>query len=460
PDDETRRAHSSSGGSARREASARRASRISMAKKQVESLRGQVTRNRLELRELRVELRQRHFRIRQTQAQFWRGLQNQWNDSRMFDKTTLQQLYDDIQRALDELGPEEANYDEKEDDLDVLEYKLGKLEDRFYDADADMAEGKAGFASSSSSSSSRRSQSNTPTQVEDEASLNYRYLSRLGDANIVRERLEDLSVEKSQYVDLERDRAAMGLGLYKPNIEFLDTYEEVYAKNLFDLREIEEDLERLQNESRLTSPATAKSFETIDVPQDSSSFTQEHNASKTQSHRDSLRRKSDGELLTAQQDTLTVRQRVNQWILESLAVSAFERAKYRAMLHNPSLDHHTWWALVLDYWQQDQAAVSPPSSPSRQRGSKSPRSVSAQLQALSHSTDSVSKLNEKDIEVDAVDYPPDMSAPRWDTASKFPSKKPINDHFVFEPPSPRSLHKRNNYFLLDGCEIYSTSASY
>ena len=218
-----------------------------MAKKQIENLRGQVTRNRLELRELRVELRQRHFKIRQTQAQFWRGLQNQWNNSRMFDKTTLQQLYDDIQRALDELGPEEANYDEKEDDLDVLEYKLGKLEDRFYDADADMAESKAGFARASSSISSRRSQSNTPTQIEDEASLNYRYLSRLGDANIVRERLEDLSVEKSQYVDLGRDRAAMGLGLYQPNIEFLDTYEEVYAKNLFDLREIEQDLKRLQN---------------------------------------------------------------------------------------------------------------------------------------------------------------------------------------------------------------------
>lgn len=431
-----------------------------MAKKQVENLRGQVTRSRLELRELRVELKQRQFKIRQTQAQFWRGLQNQWNDSRTFDQTTMQQLYDDIQRDLDELGPEEANYDEKEDDLDVLEYKLGKLEDRFYDADADMAENKAGLASSSSSNSSRRSESNTPIQVEDEASLSYRYLSRLGDANIVRERLEDLSVEKSEYVDLQRHRAAMGLGLYRPNIEFLDTYEEVYAKNLFDLREIEEDLERLQNESRLTPSATAKAFETIDVPQESTSFTQEHNASKTLSHRDTSRRKSDGELLTAPHDTLTARQRVNQWILESLDMSAFERAKYRAMLHNPNLDHRTWWSLVLKYWQQDQAAVSPPLSPSRRHGSKSSRSVSAQLQVLSHSAHSISNLDEKNVELDAVDYPPDMSAFVWDTASKFPLKKSINDPFVYESPSPHSLHQRNDYFSRDGCEIYSTSASY
>lgn len=426
-----------------------------MANQEVKNLRSQVTRCRLELRELRVVLRQRQVKIRQMQAQFWRDLQNQWNDARKFDKNPLQQLYDEIERALDELGPEQANYDEKEDDLDLLEYKLGKLEDRFYTTD------KA-FASFSSSSSSRRSRSTTPTRPEDEASWDYHYLSRVGDAKIVRERLEDLNLERSQYVDLERDRTAMGLDLYKPNVEFLESYDDVYAKIELELREIEEDLSRLRNESRSTPLTGAKPFETTDLPQNSASLPHEHESPKAPSHRDALRRKSDGDLQNVPIDTLTVRQRVNQWILESLTGSALERARHRAMLHNPNLDDDTWKSLVTDYWQPDQAAVSPPLS--RRRGSKSPSSVSAQLKAFSHSTQCVSKLKEENVEVDAVDHQPDMSSPVWGTESQFPSKTPVHEHLIYESssPRPRSPYKTKDYFDRDRdeCEIYSTSPSY
>ncbi|MCJ1265488.1 hypothetical protein MMC22_005368 [Lobaria immixta] len=440
----------SSEGSARREARARRERRISVAKKQVENLRGQVTSSRLELRELRAELRQRHVNVRHMQARFWRGLQNQWNNNRTPDQSTLQQLYEDIQKTLDELGPEESNYDEKEDDLDVLDYKLGKLEDRFYDTDADLAGSRAAFASTSGSSSGR-SRSITPTRPEDETSWNYRYLSRVGDANIVRERLEELSIEKSQYIDLERQRAALDLDPYKPNVEFLDTFEEVYAKNEFDLREIEEDLERLQNELRPTPPAAAKVFvETIDLQQPRSL---EHEAPKTMSHGNTLRRKSDGDLLNVQVDTLTVRQRVNQWIFESLNVSSLERARHRHMLPNPNLDNHTWRSLVLDSWQSDQAALSSPSN--RRRSSKYPRSVSSPIKAFSHSTQRIPKLDEKDIGNDAMDYTLGMGDLMWDTVSKSPWKTSVNGHGMYESTSPRSLVKKNDYPSLDGCEIYS-----
>lgn len=454
PDNDTRPACASSGGSARREARARRERRISMTRKKVENLRGQVTRSRLELRELRVELRPRHVQIRQMQARFWRGLQNQWNDDRTLDKTTLQQLDDDIRRALDELGPKEANYDEKEDDLDLLEYKLGKLEDRLYSTDADRTGSKAGFASSSSSSSSSRSRSTIPTRPEEEASWNYRYLSRVGDANIVRERLEELSFEKSQYVDLERERTAMGLDLYQPNVEFLDTFEEVYAKNEFELREIEQDLQRLQNESRSISPTAVKLFETIDLLQESTSLEHEHEAPQTPRHRDSLRRKSDGDLHNVQVDTSTVRQRVNQWILEVLEVSAFERAKHRAMLHDPNLDNHTWLSLVKAFWQPDQDAVSPPLS--RRRSSKSPRSVSRYSKSFSHSPQCLSNLNEQDIGVDAMDSPRDIST-LWDTERQYPPKRPVHEQCGYQSPSPRSLYPSSDYFVRDGFGIYSTS---
>lgn len=455
PDDDHHPAYTSSGASVRREARTHREARISMAKTEVEDLRSQVTRCRLELRELRVVLRQGQVKICQMQAQFWRGLQNQWNDARTFDKTPLQQLDDEIERALDELGPEQANYDEKEDDLYLLEYNLGKLEDRFYTTD------KAGFASFSSSSSSRRSRSITPTRPEDEASWNYLYLSRVGDAKIVRERLEDLNLEKSQYVDLERHRTAMGLDLYMPNVEFLESYKDDYAKTELELREIEEDLNRLRKEWPSTPLTLAKPFETTDLPQHSASLPHEREGPKP-SHRDTLRRKSDGDLQNVPMDTLTNGQRVNQWILKSLTGSALERARHRAMLHNPNLDDDTWKSLVMDYWQPDQAAVSPPLS--RRRGSKSPSSVSAQLKAFSHGTQCASKLKEENVKADAVDHQRDMSSLVWGTESQLPSKTSAHEHFVYEEESsPRSPYKMKDYFNRDRdrdeCKIYSTSPS-
>ena len=425
-----------------------------MAKKQVQYLRDQVTSRRLELRELRAELRQRHVKIRQMEAQFWRSMQTQWNDNTTLDKSALQLLFDDIQRALDELGPEESNYDEKEDDLDLLEYKLGKIEDRFYHTDEDLAGNTDGFPSASSSSSSRRSQSTDPTRPEDEASWNYRYLSRLGDANIVRERLADLSIEKSHYVDLERDRSAMGLDLYKPNVEFLDTFEDVYASHEFELREIEEDLQRLLKESHSTSPTAREPFGPIDLPQDSISLTHEHEVPKSHSHGDTRRRKSDCDLRKVQVDPLTIRHCINQWILEILEVSAFERARHRAWLDDPNLDERHWWSLVLDYWQSDQAAKSPPSS--RRRGSKSLRSSSVPVKSFSHSTGCISKLHERDVGVGSMDDPPDMNSLPWDTASNSLWKPSVNDNCRYESPSPHSLYQMNDYFD-DQCEIYSTS---
>lgn len=429
-----------------------------MSRKEVENLRGQVTRSRLELRELRVGLRQRQIRIRHMQAQFWRGLQNQRINDSSLDNNTLQQLFDDIQRALDELGPEEANYDEKEDDLDELEYKLGKLEDRFYDTDADLAGSKAGFASSSSSSSPRRSHSTTPTRSVGETSWKYRYLSRVGDANIVRERLEDLCIERSQYVNLEEDRAAVGRDYYPPNVEFLDTFEEVYAEMALELREIEEDLERLQNESPSTPPTAANPFRTIDLVQESTSLTDQHEGREIWCQSHTPRRKSDGDLKNVPEET--TRQRVNQWILESLQGSRIEKATLKAMLRDPNLNEDSWWSLVRDYWQRDQAAVSPPSS--RRRRSKRSRSVSTTLQALSHSAQCVSKLNRTNMENDVVNSSPDISDRLpWETVgSTFPSKASEKDLYIDEPPSPGSVHHRNSYLVRDGCEVISTSARF
>lgn len=298
-------ARTSSGSTNHREAEARRKRKISMAKREVESLRGKVTRSRLELREYRVELGQRRAKLRQMQARFWQELRGYWENDKELDKGALAELYGEIDRTFDESGPEEESYDEKEDDLDLLEFKLNKLENRFYDADAELAEGGSGLASSSSS---LRSRSASPKHIVDETSADYRYLSRVGDANIVRERLLELEAEKSQFLEIEQNHVLMGLDSYQPNVEFLATFEEVRTahldelrgigedlRELKDLQNIEEDLQQLEIESGSTRPSAFKAPETTDTVPRPVGFISGPEAPKAPDHGLIRRHKSDGD---------------------------------------------------------------------------------------------------------------------------------------------------------------------
>ena len=407
----------SSGRTIRREARAHRKRKINMAKREIESLRGKVTRSRLELRECRVELGQRRAKFRQMQAQFWRELRVHWEKDAELDKGALAELYDEMDRTLDESGPEEESYDEKEDDLDLLEYKLSKLENRFYDTDAELSEGGSGFTSSSSSSSIR-SRSAVSNHNADDMSVSRRYLSRVGDANIVRERLLELEAEKSQYLDIEQNRAAMGLDSYQPNIEFLATFEDVKNAHLDELRGIGEDLRELQDlqklesdlnqleiESVSTLPSASHGLQTTDIVSQPDVFRYEIEGPKMPDHSAIRRYKSDGDLPDVSDDAPTLRERINQWMFEILDDSAIERARLRTIF----ADQTAWWTLVEKYWQKDLAATSPPLS--RRGGHPSSSHVSRQCKSLS-------------MEPPPNLVPPDFSEQWWDSPPPGPPMPP------------------------------------
>lgn len=118
----------------------------------------------------------------------------------------LEKLDEGLREALDKLGPMEEDYDEAEDDLHGLEYRLKTQEKKFYSQSVNLSSVEDSTSSIRSSWSERtqhQSLNNTVSDAVEEASPSGRYLSRLGDAMIIRERLQDLIVERNEYFEQE-----------------------------------------------------------------------------------------------------------------------------------------------------------------------------------------------------------------------------------------------------------------
>lgn len=342
---------------------------ISAARERTKELRDKVMNTRLELRELRVELQHSHARIWKMQVRFWQGLEDHWEEEGKSDKALARELHDDIRGALDSIGPRQDLYDETEDSLVLLEYRLEKQESRYYELEVRLrgtfkAESTHSASSSATSQRSRRPGSQL---IDDENSATHRFLSRVGDAKILKERLSELVAERNQYLDIERERVALGLPLYQPNVDFLSTFDDVYAAQIDELRIVEEDLQRLELETNVMHPSIAGhaphgSPHTIDIPL-SVYHNDQYQTSTFSGSPKLLRCQSDGGFGRGSIDIFSIRQRINQWILDNLATSAIERARHKAIIDNPGLDNRAWWSLVEEYWQTDRASQSPGSSP-------------------------------------------------------------------------------------------------
>lgn len=343
--------------------------RVITAWHEVQELRGSVAKSRLELREHRVGLRQGRGRTRELEAQFWKNFQSHCDGNETLDKTILDELYSEVDKARDELGPKEEHYNELEDDLDMMEYKLEKKEARFYRQFPDIPcdeTGKPSFSDSSYGSGQAWSSSSNSEHTDNSSSPSNRYLSKIGDANIIRERLSALEAERSHYLDLERERDAMGHPLYQPNVEFLNSFSDVHASYLEELRQIEDDLSTLRIEAGLEGNAEnsgPSSVACLDFTPKPSSLQNVSHDFESQPASMPATRSRDSDVAQDQTATSSVRQRINRWILDNLIKSRLERARHKAILDNPELDNSAWLCLVRRYWGNDNVAHPHHSSP-------------------------------------------------------------------------------------------------
>ena len=336
----------------------RRDHRRNKLKSQINGLRDEIARLRLEIRELRIEPQQGGVRIWEMMGRFWQELQS-LADIHPKANQSLKELGDQIQRSLDDVGPKQTSYDEKEDDLFVLEYNLRNKETRLYEFESQIERGSAAALSDSSSkSSSQRSRRTTARFIEDESSLTHRYLSRVGDANIVNERLMELHEERAQYLELERDRVGMGVQFSQPHADFLAKFDIMYADHVEQLREINEDIQKLKPgmEFLFSDDVNTRLFAGEYYGSRATPLKAQSDGAEGTVHDKVQRRKSDGDLAYLLLNGWHSRQSVSQWLSESLNISFLDAGRYRAIFDHEDLDDRSWWRLVQDCWRTGRAA--------------------------------------------------------------------------------------------------------
>ena len=339
------------------------AERVRAAWNDLDDLRGSVTRSRLELRERRVELRQERTQALELEAQLWKNLQGHWDGDGAFDQTVLNGLYLEITKARDMTGPKEESYNDLEDDLNLMEYKLEKKETRFYSQSANIHLGENFKPSCDSSygSGPAWSSSSASEQTDNSSSPSNRYLSKIGDARIIRERLSELELERSHYLDLERERDAMGHPLYQPNVDFLNTFPDVHARYLEQLRQIEDDLAAFRIDACLPEHVQTRgssSATNFDGPAKSPSLRNASHYFDPSQVPIPARRSSDSRVSQNRTASSSPRGRINWWILERLTDSPLERVRHKTILNDPEIDDSTWLRLICVYWGKDRAGRS------------------------------------------------------------------------------------------------------
>ncbi|KAI4174587.1 MAG: hypothetical protein LQ343_002160 [Gyalolechia ehrenbergii] len=335
----------------------------------ISRIREQVIMNRLDLRERRVGMRQQHVIVRNLEAQILRHWQM---DVDLVDQDAIHHLHGELCTALEQLGPMEEDYDDKEDGLDTLEFDLEVKEKRFYRHHCRSAsEGSLGSPTTRRTSMSTLSEEmdrHSPDR-QDLLSPQTQFYSRIGDAKIVRERLMELEAQRDHYLEIERDREALNIPLYQENIDFLSNYENEYAEHVEELERIEKDIQGLAIQAGLVSANdlndTAATPDVMGIANISPALRGGSPATEPQNFgcwylpaEEPPRRKSEGDVWEIPNDPRSTRERINLWILERLEHSKLEKARHMAILNDPKLDHKTWLNLVHKYWQMDRAARS------------------------------------------------------------------------------------------------------
>ncbi|KAL8774283.1 MAG: hypothetical protein Q9209_001034 [Squamulea sp. 1 TL-2023] len=353
-------------------------------RKEVSHLREKVIMARLELREKRVGMRQQHCLVRSLETRLLKHWQRY---NVLTEQDVVTHLHGELCAALDKLGPLQEDHDELEDGLDTLEYDLEAKEARFYEQHTQVSPD----GSDGSPSTQRLSTSTLSDELDqDYLSPQYHYYSRIGDAKIARERLMDLEAQRTQYLDIERERDALGIPPYQENTDFLSQYDAEYAEHRKELEKIEMDIESLGIQAGISNAKERINMITFHDPQwdaetntgtpKNSPATDPGEAGRSgPSLEGSPRRRSENDIWNIPNDPRSRRDRINQWILERLKDSKVERARHKAELNNPSLDPDAWWSLVCQFWQLDRAARSSKSSSRHASG----RSSSAQAQERS-----------------------------------------------------------------------------
>ncbi|MCJ1480725.1 hypothetical protein MMC06_000880 [Schaereria dolodes] len=321
--------------------------------KRIKDLRDKLYRYRLRLKEKRNELRDGRLSVSELEGDLVSFLQQVQKHGVVPDNSFLKELYTRLQVARDDVGSLQYEYDQAEDEYEMIEAELDDEEDQPAEivslGKSDSGDGTESFAPKTLP----KSTASSPKSDQPE-SLYQMYQSRVGDANILLERLQQLWWSHDRAIRISQLRNNLGLELDDSLTEPIEAFNSRRPEIEAELADMEADVMRLRElavgAGYQISPPTSPKYPrfVLNLRPDSPESKAE---SPIPTHQ------SDSALPFLQATFAKTRARINKWILQSLETSRFEHARHRAILRamsDESMDDERWARFVLAYWKIDE----------------------------------------------------------------------------------------------------------
>ncbi|KAH0562298.1 hypothetical protein GP486_003005 [Trichoglossum hirsutum] len=363
---------------------------------QIQRLGSQTLQTRVQLAEKRRGLRYHRSALRDSEADFMSALSRAWAMGDIPWSLHLTSLYEKVEQNRNVLGPLEEAYDEFEDQMDQQDYKLRKLEEQYHAAMKELLEhasGSAGIIVRTEDPENSEGGSSDDSETRQLDPLEYSYLSTVGEANIVKERMSNLDITY-EHIQLEADvRKRHNIELSKEFSDFLDTYQLERAKLEEEASALDEAATQLrqkcidngiieQGQQPQQRQQQGQLSEPIYTPATPKASSDEPAGSPQHLAKYGLRygELRYGALIAGFTNT---RDRVNRWLLDVLRSSPIEFSRYRSFQIGPALeDIHLdklFSALFEQCWLNDSAAtgdrLSPINTPTGTQESLAPNSA-------------------------------------------------------------------------------------
>ncbi|KAF8859030.1 hypothetical protein BDZ45DRAFT_371751 [Acephala macrosclerotiorum] len=332
-----------------------------------------------------------------------RGLNLTDSSSRPFPgQKSLMQLMDDCQEARNEYGPLEDDCNRLEDRVSQQEFRLAGLEDHFF-AKLKASQSQPSRPPPPTLLDVERSASPSIASDDDdfEASeyhpLVNSYLSKLGDLDLMQERLDEFRDEKAALEGEKQSRHRFGLTLDADDQEWLDDADKEYAEIIGKIRSLENELEGLKR-TCLSKNLIDEDGEPTDFQSQEESYFMEEDMDprdhiseyvkyplllphpgRKNSYEDSQRYERKPNVAS---ETATTR--INEWLLNKLRISPLDVNLLASTFeHQHGRIHKDWQFRVLNVWYEDGTARSitsprafPPASHSSSMSTRHPDETS------------------------------------------------------------------------------------
>lgn len=319
---------------------------------------------RLELKEKRNGLRHEHLVLAEIDSRFIRNV-------RQFQDTAKEKFDDSIYKELDAqrdvVGSLQYDYDQAEEECDVHENHFDQEGKNLLNLLPKILrlESNGEVEEESTSDSSSNSQ---PLRVEVEPSGSndtkrarlMEYESRIGDARIVQEQLQDLQYERGRRLSISKKREKFGMGRNASDTsENLELRFEEAAK---ELSIINDDVQRLHEALELDGYSIPEL--TASEKLESPPAPPEQNSQIFSTQRQKGRTASEGEVSLLAQKIGALQDRVSRWMFVTFGDSPIEHIRHKVYLRELcSLDDEEWAHVVPETWTDDSVKLNDGSDP-------------------------------------------------------------------------------------------------